>query len=365
MNIPAVDINLRPEFLALLASTDVKPDSLITLDDLPEQGSRTDKLLPENTRWILVDHNALQGDLGSQYSDRIGGVIDHHDEEHKVPHDTQNEPRIIEKAGSCTSLVTNYCSVAWDLISSQALSTGAAVAQDDARGLVNDAAYSSTWDAQIAKVALASILIDTSNLQSKDKVTKHDIEATAYLEAKVAASPQISKDFKRDTLYQEITKAKHNIGQLSIHDILRKDYKQWNEGSKLLGVSSVVKNIDFLMAKAKSEDHGEETSQAFLEAVNSFEKDRNLDMYAIMTTSTSAEGHFQRELFLSATKPNTAEAASKFEQKSTAELGLAEWRGSSLLSFTNENSWRKVWQQQELQHSRKRVAPLLRQALGK
>jgi exopolyphosphatase len=291
-------------------------------------------------------------------------VIDHHDEEHKVPHDTQNEPRIIEKAGSCTSLVTNYCSAAWDLISSQALSTGGAVAQDDARGLINDQAYSSTWDAQIAKVALASILIDTSNLRSKDKVTKHDIEATAYLEAKIVASPQISKDFDRNTFYQEIAQAKLNIGRLRIHDILRKDYKQWSEGSKALGVSSVVKNIDFLMDKAKSEDHGEEASQAFLQAVDTFAKDRGLDMYAVMTTSTSAEGHFQRELYLSAVNADTIKSASKFEQESTAELGLSEWHGSSQVNLANENCWRKIWQQHELQHSRKRVAPLLRQSLG-
>jgi exopolyphosphatase len=113
-NIPAVDIQLRPEYLAVFRHADIEPGHLITLDDLPPLSDIQTKLVPENTQWVLVDHNALQGRLGKIYSERVAGVIDHHDDEGKVRKDTGDEPRIIEKSGSCTSLIANYCRPTWD-----------------------------------------------------------------------------------------------------------------------------------------------------------------------------------------------------------------------------------------------------------
>jgi exopolyphosphatase len=364
LNIPAADIGLRPEFQALLSRSNVDASSLITLDDLPNDASLAEKLKPENTRWILVDHNALQGILGSIYSEHVSGVIDHHDEERKVPEDTGDEPRIVEKAGSCTSLVTNYCREVWDNISSQALSTGAALAQDDAVSLNNDQAFSTTWDAQIAQVAIASILIDTNNLEDTNKVTSNDVTAAKYLEAKILASPQVSQTFDRDELFRHISRAKQDIGQLKLRDILRKDYKQWNEDNMLLGVSSVVKHVNFLIDKAAGESHGEDKTTAFVRAADAFAKDHKLGMFAIMTTSTSAQGDFQRELYLSATNTASIKAAAKFEKDSAEKLGLAPWHGSvDGINRTEEDCWRRIWQQTALQHSRKQVAPLLRKSM--
>ena len=366
LNIPAKDISLRPEFLILLSQIDINPGALITLDDLPQGDALTEKLKPDNVRWILVDHNALQGRLGSIYADQVVGTIDHHDEENKVPQITGNEPRVIEKAGSCTSLVAKYCRLDWESVFSAAISTGAALGQDDSRGLRTDQAFARTWDAQIAKVALASILVDTHNLQSEDKVTNHDTEAVAYLEAKIAASPRINQNFNRDMYFEELSKAKKDIGQLRLNDILRKDYKEWNdEGPTRLGVSSVVKNIDYLASKAQDEKYGTSKSEAFMQAADAFARDRGLGMYSIMTTSTSAKGDFQRELYLSALNTEAVKAAAKFENESREELGLAEWHGEiSDVDHSEKDCWRRIWQQRALQHSRKRVAPLLRQALG-
>lgn len=79
---------------------------LISLDDLREG------LKAEDTKWILVDHNALQGELGKVYGGRVRGCIDHHDEEGKVPNkelcEAEGEMRIIEKSGSCASLVIGW-----------------------------------------------------------------------------------------------------------------------------------------------------------------------------------------------------------------------------------------------------------------
>lgn len=343
----------------------MEPESLITLDDLPSNESLRLKLSPENTRWILVDHNTLQGNLGSTYASRVQGVIDHHDDERKVPDDTGDEPRIIEKAGSCTSLVTMYCSDAWDKLSSRVLVSDAALTQDDAIDSSNDATLIAQWDGQMAKLALASILIDTSNLKNDDKVTEHDANAVNYLEAKIMASTQESKGFSRDQFFEEISNAKQNIGQMKLHEILRKDYKEWRKGNHILGVSSVVKPLDFLINKAVQEQIGNAKSEAFLRATASFAEDRRLGMFAIMTTSTSASGDFQRELFLSATNADCVQAASKFAENSKAELGLAEWHGSiDGIDCSETECWRKLWDQRKVQHSRKRVAPLLREAMS-
>ncbi|KIW07358.1 uncharacterized protein PV09_02204 [Verruconis gallopava] len=362
LNIPARDIELRPEFLALLPHANVDPGSLITLDDLRKRETSPFALAPQATSWILVDHNALQGSLGSVYSARVIGCIDHHEDEHQIPDDTGDEPRIIKKSGSCTSLVTNYCQGMWDKISADASTSNEMKAGDDAASLGRDAASSSLWDTQVAKLAIASILIDTNNL--RDKVTEHDVLAVKYLESKIIASQEGSKSYSRDQFFKEISEAKQNIGQLKLHDILRKDYKEWTEGGQVLGISSVVKDIDFLVEKAAQEGSGGNKFELFVQAVDSFAKDRGLGLYAIMTTSTSPEGEFQRELFVSATNAQTVEAAAKFVNHSATELGLAKWRGPvDGVEYSRADCWRRIWQQNNVAHSRKRVAPLLRDAM--
>jgi exopolyphosphatase len=358
-NIPASDIQLRPEYLAVFKHANIESKHLITLDDLPALSDIQSKLAPENTKWILVDHNAFQGRLGEIYSKRVAGVIDHHDDEGKMPKDTGDEPRVIEKSGSCTSLVANYCRSSWDVLSGSAMSSSAAYAQGDS--LSDDAAFVKRWDADVAQLGLASILIDTANLNDENKTTEHDRKAVDYLEAKIVLCPQLAASFNRTSFYKEINAAKKNIGSLKLHDILRKDYKQWDQGGQKLGVSSVVKSIHFLQKKAGDEASAP-PSEAFLEALKQFAKERELDMYALMTTSTSADGQFQRELLLWAFNKDGASAAKAFATNAKDELGLEDWQGSS--DIADDKEWRKVWWQRQVQHSRKRVAPLLREAMA-
>jgi exopolyphosphatase len=351
-NVPASDIQLRPEYLAVFKHANIEPRHLITLDDLPSLSDISTKLPPENTKWILVDHNALQGQLGKVYSGRVAGVIDHHDDEGKVPTRTGDEPRIIEKSGSCTSLIVNYCRPTWDAFSTSALYS-------------LDAAAVKRWDAAVAQLGLASILVDTANLQDENKTTEHDREAVEYLEAKIMLCPQSSTSFDRTKFYEEINAAKKNIGGLQLQDILRKDYKQWDQNGLKLGISSVVKHIDFLQQKASDEANTGQASEAFLTALETFAKDRELDMYTLMTTSTSSEGKFQREILVWAFNANAVTAAKTFAANCADELGLDDWHGSSSVADATrgEGQWRKVWWQRQVQHSRKRVAPLLREAM--
>jgi exopolyphosphatase len=358
-NIPASDVQLRPEYLAVFKHANIESKHLITLDDLPALSDIHAKLPPDNTNWILVDHNALQGQLDKIYAGRVAGVIDHHDDEGKVPKDTGDEPRIIEKSGSCTSLIANYCRPLWDVLSASAMSSGAAHAQGDS--LSNDAAFVQRWDADIAQLGLASILIDTADLKDKNKTTEHDRKAVDYLEAKIMLCPQLAASFDRTSFYKEIDAAKKDVGSLNLQDILRKDYKQWDQGGRTLGVSSVVKPINFLQEKA-GDEAGEQSSEAFSQALKTFAKERELDMYSLMTTSTSPDGQFQRELLLWAFNEGAVSAAKSFATNSQYELGLEEWQDPS--DIAGDKEWKKTWWQRQVQHSRKRVAPLLRQAMA-
>lgn len=333
-NIPASDISLRTELNPILSHAGIKHSELITLTDLPHPSKRTALLFPEKTRWILVDHNSLQGELGQLYGDRVVGCIDHHDEENKVPKDTGSEPRIVEKSGSCASLIVNHCKEAWDRL---------------ARG---DEA--STYDSAWARIALAPILIDTANLKNKDKVTKHDIIAAETLEKLLQSSSP--EKYDRDAYYKEINDAKQAIDDLSLNDILRKDYKQWTEGQGVnLGISSAVKDINFLLDKVENED-------AFWKEVHAFAEARKLSVCGVMTTSTH-NGQFGRELLLLGLDEAGVKAAKTFEKKASEELGLQVWKSGRLDSTDGKSQWRRCWVQKSLGMSRKQVGPLLRKSI--
>ena len=303
-----------------------------------------------------MDHNKLQGSLGNQYSSRVRGVIDHHEEENAVPENTDPEPRVVEKCGSCTSLVVRQCKPAWDSISSSSLSTGAAHGQGEVA--VNDSAVTQVWDAQVAKMALASILVDTANLSAPGKVEQVDRDSVDYLEAKIQLSSKDAATWCRDLYYKEIDEAKRNISSLSLIEVLIKDYKGWTESGAKLGISSVVKPLDFLVQKAS-----EEKLPSFEEQLQQFMDDRDLSVFAIMTTSTSSKGEFQRELLVQA-RSSASSWAINFAEQGVSDFQLEDLNIKGVSTQDKPGQyWRKVWLQKDLSKSRKQVAPLLRKAM--
>ncbi|KAK4501769.1 hypothetical protein PRZ48_007578 [Zasmidium cellare] len=342
-NIPASELRLRPELKALLKHADIKPQELITLDDLGEEPLPKDK-----TDWTLVDHNALQGRLGELYSSRVVGAIDHHVDEGTV--DKNAEPRVITKAGSCNSLMVNYIRDTWQKISDSAMTVGAAHPQNN-ETLVDDFAYTSTWDAQVAKLSLGSILIDTANLKQEHKVTEHDKKAVRFLEAKINIS-KLGKDYDRDRFFAEINEAKNDLDDLTVEEILRKDYKQWTEGDLNLGISSSVKSIEYLADREKD----------FEAALKKYAKSRELQLFAI-GPSYSESGNFKRELLLMAFNDKAKEAAEKFVKLGKDELKLVDAKNSPLKD-DKEVTFQQFWDQKNVDASRKRIAPLLREAMG-
>lgn len=356
LNIPKADIDLRPELLTLLPRANISKDHLITLDDLPDLGSIKETLAPELTRWFLVDHNALQGKLGAIYSDRVVGVIDHHADENRVPKDTGDEPRIIETSGSCTTLIVNHCREAWDNLSSGTSSTGAAQAQGDT--LMEDEAVTSLWDAQVAQLALASVLIDTINLQDEHKTTELDERAVIYLEAKINRCAKLATQFDRGAFFDEIIEAKRNLDSLTLEEIFRKDYKQWTENGLVLGTSAVAQPIQFLKRKI-NDDNSSTDYKSLLEAAKKFARERDSCIFSIMCGYADEEGKLAKQLAVLAVDEKGVSICNKFRDDAIQKFQLEEVDADE-----SDGQWFYVWQQRNLSPSRKQIAPLIREAMS-
>jgi exopolyphosphatase len=335
-NIPFSELRLRPELSALLTHVNLKPSDLITLDDL---GEIQDRLPAEKTSWTLVDHNVFQGELGRHYSNRVTGVIDHHTDEEKVPKEAY--PRVIEKTGSCSSHVVEYCKDAWESISRSDSTESAGGSGEDER---------SELDAQVAKIALAPILIDTVNLKASDKVTDHDRNAITYVESKISASSVMGANYNRDAFFKEINDAKSNLDDLSLEEILRKDYKQWREGDLTVGISALPRPIKYLQSKTDD----------FVSTLVDFAKGRGVQLFAVMTAHNDS-GQFERQLLLLTIEDGEpSRIANKFVETTRNELELTE--NSAELDGSNA-TWLKFWEQKNLTASRKRVAPMIREVM--
>jgi exopolyphosphatase len=333
LNIPAKDVDLRPEFKAVLQMADIAPADLLTLDDLPSTTDMPSKLPVNRTRWIIVDHNKLEGEIGAIYSDAVHGVIDHHVEEHAVPKETAPEPRMIESCGSCTSLVLHFFEEDWTSLPPSA-----------------------SDDAFLAKLALGSILVDTKNLEDESKATHRDRSARDLCVEKIK---QVDTEWNQKTFYEDVDKAKKDIESLPLQGILRKDYKEWTEAGMKLGMSSVVKPLQFLASKAQDEEnprHGYE-SVSWDSELNGFMGSRELDLHAVMTAFVQRDT-FVRELALQWKDVRANAAGERFNDVAREQLGL-EPQSINGIAETN----RKVWRQHAVEKSRKQVAPLIRAAM--
>jgi exopolyphosphatase len=298
-------------------------EEVITLSELPSPSD----LKPEDTRWVLVDHNALTGLLARNYSAQVVGCIDHHADEDAVPKDAKL--RVIEKTGSCMSLVIRECKSAWEERDSS----------------------SAELDGQLAHLALAPILTDTHKLLDENKTTDVDREAVTFLEDKVTKG-----SYDRSDYYDGLDALKSDLSSLSLRDILRKDYKEWDEAGLKLGTSSVPRDFDFLV---RSKTDGD--IEGLVEAMAAWSGERAIDLVAVMTTCTK-DGVFGRGLLLWARGSQAVEAARRFEKHFGQKLGLASW-GHGRLGVNVEGDWRRCWDQSGVQFSRKQIAPMLRDAM--
>jgi exopolyphosphatase len=236
----------------------------------------------------------------------------------------------------------------------------------------SDAESVSTSEEEMAKLALAPILIDTTNLTNKDKVTKFDTSAYDFLLPKATTS---NSSWDSSRFYSEIQKTKENsLDLLTVDEILDRDYKEWAEKPSRhtdqppiqIGICSMVKSIPWVVRKAGS-------SSAFLDSLKQFASQRNLDIVIVMTAFSSADGDFSRELHAYTLNDRGIAALKAFISESSSQLGLEDWFSldgedhsqdikSTLQDSKDGSLWTRLWVQTNVSKSRKQVAPLIRGA---
>lgn len=334
-NIPREDLPLRPELTKALSYAGVRSEDLLTLSDL-EDVVKTNGLEPQDTRWLLVDHNALTGTLAERFASRVVGCVDHHEDESVVAQDTGDEPRVLQKTGSCMSLVVEHCQDAWEALSKTS-------GHEEGGG---------NLDSQLARIALAPIVIDTNNLKSKAKTTPTDVKITEFLEAKIG-----DKDFERKKYHKKLSKLKEDISQFSYRDNFRKDFKSWTEAGLVLGTSSVPQGFKYML-----ENIGDKES--LLREFRAFAQDKKLDIAAIMTSSAKDDGVFKRNLLVWGLNEKAVKAVERFVEAQKENLGLEPFHHIDLSGGDGQHEVRYCWNQHQTGNSRKQLAPMLRAAMA-
>ncbi|KAK5049990.1 hypothetical protein LTR84_004109 [Exophiala bonariae] len=332
---------------------------------------------------LLVDHNSpsIPGldDETIKARFNVVGCVDHHIDEAYVPKDV--EPRVVTTGiGSCTSLVVEHLRQQglWPEGGSEKSDVGSA-RDNGEQGNADEGLL------QIAKLALAPILIDTSNLRARgDKCSDTDREAVRFLETvisnhtgsaqDVATSSSSSRQqqhqqsqlqsqsrWDRTSEYDAISTAKSNsLSLLTMQETFDRDYKAWvevttgssNSQKVNIGTTSLVKPLSWLIEHAGGR-------QQFVDEIEKFALDpaRELGVFAMLTRT----GTGKKEAAVIVMDEGVKGVVEAFE-KGGVELRLQGWEeDGDLLKLLRERFVNvAVWWMGDTSKSRKQVAPLLR-----
>ncbi|GEM10239.1 exopolyphosphatase [Rhodotorula toruloides] len=167
----------------------------------------------------LVDHNVPRSDWSKA---RISAIVDHH-EDRGFGNDTAN-PRIIERSGSCSSLVTRYVldnlpgaekaypmPPGYDKLASLAL--------DGAANLQVRAALPQ----ELVELLLRTIAIDSSGLD-KDSCQPVDVDSASRLFARSSWRHRKLKEVM-STLDKDLKASRRALEGLDVRSLLRRDWK--------------------------------------------------------------------------------------------------------------------------------------------
>ena len=299
------DLKLRKDIEYTLHKVGLFEDDLIFINDVA-------KLKCDRYELNLVDHNEIDSEFfkseGIREKATVVSVIDHH-VDGGLYGDTTN-PRVIETCGSCSSLVYRYF----------------------AKEIVD-----ATLNEPERELLLTPILIDTSCLTQRTE--------NADKEAVAALTKGHETTVNLEALTDKAKAEKHNTTGLTMYDLLRKDYKEYDDwGTDLkLGISSVAESISQLRKR-----YGGDTAVAA--AVAEWMQQRHLYVFALMTSYVDDGDAFTREIALFTSVPGLKEAL------------VAQLAGP--LRLEPAAGVDSVWYfQRDVQKSRKAVAPLLRAAL--
>ncbi|KAH3679158.1 hypothetical protein WICMUC_001169 [Wickerhamomyces mucosus] len=247
LNFPKDELRLRKDVLYVFNKYEIDQKYLLFSDDLASD------TIKNFNRLILVDHNIPQGRL-QQYIDsvpnnqlKITGIIDHHEDE---GYHLNVKPRIVLKAGSCSSLVYDY----FKSINSKASS-----------------------DTDILKILINPLILDTFNMKSRvehlDKLMFEDYTSII--------------DEDTNIIYEKLIEAKNDIDGLTFTEVLNKDYKSFESGNVVFGIASIVKPFGYVL------EHFTENEINI--NINRFTKSKGIEFLVIMTAFSEGD-KFRREI---------------------------------------------------------------------
>lgn len=225
---------------------------------------------------------------------------------------------MVQKAGSCVSLVFKH------------FNAGETVAVGER--------------ANVARLVMAPVVVDTANLGDPATTTEVDREVMGVVEG-------WGTGLDRGAFYAEMMAAKRDVGRMAVRDLLRKDYKEWEERGVKAGFSSVVKGMGWLVGE----------KEGFVEGVREWAGEKGVDVAVVMTTDGEGAG-FRRDLMVWGVTEKGREVLRGFVEKAEdSGLDLKVWDDGKL---DGDDGNRRVWQQGNVGMSRKQVAPLMRSCMN-
>ncbi|OAX33889.1 DHH phosphoesterase [Rhizopogon vinicolor AM-OR11-026] len=345
---PREDFILRAEnlyALDLVGITQPFKELYCSGDPIPSQVSQ----------FALVDHNVLNTRYDTPTA-RVVAVIDHHEDEGQYK-DTA-DPRIVEPAGSCSSLVARFFQSSNLLI-----------------------------PPELSTLLLSAILIDTKGLKAGGKAVDVDREAAAYLiplshsarcedVSALSENHPITQLPSVQSLSATLEEKKFSVSHLSTRDLLRRDYKEYTftipasdhvtRSSKMIraGLATIPLRLSKFFASSKSPT--KETQDWIAE--------RDLSVLGVLTTFRNKKGKGRREqLWIIKAKDESIAEKLWRGLESNEELRLKR-RGFAKFGFdakemiTDEAAFgesyiARAYQQRNVNATRKQTAPILRKIL--
>ncbi|KAG2095421.1 DHH phosphoesterase [Suillus discolor] len=269
---PREDFDLRAENLHALGLAGINhpfEELYCSGDPIPSQVSQ----------FALVDHNILDIKYASPTA-RVVAVIDHHEDEGQYKDTSTTDPRIVEPAGSCSSLVTRLYQSSSNL----------------------------SIPPEISTLLLSAILIDTHGLKEGGKALDVDREAAAFLipNSLLSHKEEVSASSDNQTIIHlpsvqslsaTLEEKKLSVSHLSTRDLLRRDYKEYvfsrpasdnatqSFNMMRVGLATVPRRLSAFF-----------TSSSYpIKEIQDWLDERDLSVLGILTTFRNKKGKKRRE----------------------------------------------------------------------
>ena len=369
-------MSLRRENLLALERCQVPESTLLNIDALPAEPNTLAAL---GAKFALVDHNALlppfrpnSADGQSIADDPVEIIIDHHDDEGQ--HESAAVREIKVPTGSCASLVTDHFRSLWK----KALSGPSGL-------------QGSPIPPEVATLLLSAIMIDTSGLKAGGKGMDVDYASSAFLfpisslasdagdaagdVSLLSTGTSTPKDLTSFTT--ELQDAKFNISDMSTHDLLLRDYKEYTLPTASSSYPTLQVGLSTVPMGLKSWLERDGGWTPFMADVNRQMNAKSLDIEGVLTSFNSKKGKHKREVLLvvkaGGSIHDSTEAAKVLQTLGKGlhddiVLELGDWikdpETSEMTVPPNSDAMQTlVFKQKNTKATRKQVAPLLVGAL--